>query len=729
MRTTTRTRSSKPLLSTLLVAAVGLAAGSARAQDPSAYGDDYVEADFARVVYLDGTLEARRSAADPGGSPTELLEPNAPLFPGDGFSTGVDGRVELQLAGGSLVRADRLTSLTLLALPTPGAELADNTVLQLTEGVLRLTAFLDEGAEFRIDTPAGSIYLFDDGEFRIEVDPDGTTRLLSRGGIAELSGEGGSVLVRGGTFAELLPGALPTGPDPFNTLQLDEFDAWVQAREDAERRGTRYAEAYEELPQEVRPYYRELDAHGEWVLTADYGYVWYPVRTAPGWRPYLDGRWYYGPRGYFWIGYEPWGWAPYHYGRWTWIGSYGWCWIPGRVFGGAWVAWSWGPSYVGWGPLDYWNRPAYYSAVHYGYYDYRCWTFVRYADFHRPRYARYAVGGDVVGDGLRHAAVVTRPPRVAPDRIAASPVAADVARRSAGADVAARVAVPDPHRRPRESLVDVERRMTRLAASRGATPGRTERAAASSGSRGAGSSTGRFPSRILAGADRAAPDAAGVNDVRGRSARSSRSTAASGAPSDVQDRVSSRGAAPRTPRTTPSVPSLRGAGRGAETRSVGLAPGETEVRRGRSATSPTAPRARSSEQQRTSERMRSLYEQMSRPRTTRQSAAPPTGSRPSTPSRAGSTPSRSRSQGAGTGSNDRSGSRQPQASRGSSNRSGSRQSPSARGSSGGSGSRQPQASRGSSNRSGSRQSPSARGSSNRSGSRRAAPNAGRGRGD
>lgn len=46
---------------------------------------------------------------------------------------------------------------------------------------------------------------------------------------------------------------------------------------------------------------------------------------------------------YVWVSYESWGWAPYHYGRWAFVGSVGWCWVPpvrGSVY--------WGPGYVGW---------------------------------------------------------------------------------------------------------------------------------------------------------------------------------------------------------------------------------------------------------------------------------------------------------------------------------------------------------------------------------------------
>ncbi len=49
------------------------------------------------------------------------------------------------------------------------------------------------------------------------------------------------------------------------------------------------------------------------------------------------------------MSFDPWGWAPYHYGRWAFVARIGWCWVPpaaGDVY--------WGPGYVGWvGTGDY----------------------------------------------------------------------------------------------------------------------------------------------------------------------------------------------------------------------------------------------------------------------------------------------------------------------------------------------------------------------------------------
>jgi hypothetical protein len=69
------------------------------------------------------------------------------------------------------------------------------------------------------------------------------------------------------------------------------------------------------------------------------------------WRPYWYGHWVYTDVGWTWASDEPWGWAVYHYGRWFYDPIYGWVWVPGTVWGPAWVDWRWSDDCVGWAPL------------------------------------------------------------------------------------------------------------------------------------------------------------------------------------------------------------------------------------------------------------------------------------------------------------------------------------------------------------------------------------------
>jgi len=113
-------------------------------------------------------------------------------------------------------------------------------------------------------------------------------------------------------------------------------------------------------------FYDNLGSDGSWVEVADYGYCWQPsiAVSNSSWRPYADGYWAYTDVGWTWVSYEDFGWATYHYGRWTRLRDRGWFWVPGRAWGPAWVSWRTGGDYVGWAPLpprgggeDYDDRP------------------------------------------------------------------------------------------------------------------------------------------------------------------------------------------------------------------------------------------------------------------------------------------------------------------------------------------------------------------------------------
>lgn len=114
-----------------------------------------------------------------------------------------------------------------------------------------------------------------------------------------------------------------------------------------------YEQDYRAYPEEtdISFFYNYLSPHGIWVASSPYGYVWVPRHMGRGWRPYTSGRWLWTDYGWTWISYDPWGWIPYHYGRWGWDKRLGWFWVPGTVWGPAWVTWRWNNLYIGWAPL------------------------------------------------------------------------------------------------------------------------------------------------------------------------------------------------------------------------------------------------------------------------------------------------------------------------------------------------------------------------------------------
>lgn len=59
--------------------------------------------------------------------------------------------------------------------------------------------------------------------------------------------------------------------------------------------------------------------------------MWVPNSVSADWAPYREGHWaWQDPWGWTWIDDAPWGFAPYHYGRWAYVGSQ-WAWVPGPM--------------------------------------------------------------------------------------------------------------------------------------------------------------------------------------------------------------------------------------------------------------------------------------------------------------------------------------------------------------------------------------------------------------
>ena len=146
--------------------------------------------------------------------------------------------------------------------------------------------------------------------------------------------------------------------------------------------------------------------------------MWRPS-VASGWRPYYYGSWARSPRGTLvWVSSEPWGFVPYHYGRWAFTPLYGWVWLPGGAYAPAWVYWAFGPSYVGWAPMGFYDcynpyydwayRPYRDAGFGFGFYgqirlsrtDLTPWTFVGTNGLTTGRIDRAALTTDAIRDRL-----------------------------------------------------------------------------------------------------------------------------------------------------------------------------------------------------------------------------------------------------------------------------------------------------------------------------------------
>ncbi|MBV8742161.1 MAG: FecR domain-containing protein [Sinobacteraceae bacterium] len=242
---------------------------------------------------------------------------NRPLTNGDKIWDDRDSRSEIQLDGSTL----RLSSESAAAI----LDLSDTvTQIQLTAGTLIVRVRrLDDHETYEIDTPNLAFSVLRPGTYRLSVNDAGdATTIRVHEGQGEVTGGGSAVSIRPDEF-DIFSGTDQLTQDQPPAPAQDDFDNWSERRD---TRWARSASARYVSPDVVG--YEDLDDNGAWQSVPEYGQVWFPHRVAPGWAPYHTGHWsYVPPWGYTWIDDEPWGYAPFHYGRWV---SYHdtWGWVP-----------------------------------------------------------------------------------------------------------------------------------------------------------------------------------------------------------------------------------------------------------------------------------------------------------------------------------------------------------------------------------------------------------------
>ena len=302
-----------------------------------------------RVAWLSGSVHLHR--ADSGESSNALL--NWPLTSGDMLSTAAGARSEVQL-GSTSVQLDASTILEFLVVDD------QHVRLRLLAGsvMLRLRS-PDATAEFELSTRDGSFSFPEVGSYRFDAEPSATVATV-HGGRLRFRANDRAIDLSAGQRAQIWN-------DGRTRYQVsapveDGFLQWSAGR------GQRPASAaYDRYVSPEMTGAADLDAHGRWYDSTEYGPVWFPQAVAADWAPYRNGRWIWvDPWGWTWVGDEPWGFAPFHYGRWVVYGG-AWGWVPGTrvarpVYAPALVAWVGSPGAavsvqvgarpaVGWFPL------------------------------------------------------------------------------------------------------------------------------------------------------------------------------------------------------------------------------------------------------------------------------------------------------------------------------------------------------------------------------------------
>ena len=298
--------------------------------------DDDPPSRVARLSYAQGTVSFNPAGTDDWVSAVV----NRPMTTGDKLWTDNGSRAELHL-GAAAIRLASNTGFSFLNLDDR------TTQIRITEGTLNVRVRrLEQDESFEIDTPNLAFSILRPGNYKIDVNEAGDTTVATvRDGEGEVTGGGAAYTVHAretGTFA----GIDQLDADIQRFGDDDDFDRWCGERDHREDHSTssRYVSS------DVIGY-EDLDDNGGWRPVPEYGTVWFPHVTVVGWAPYRYGHWaWIAPWGWTWVDDAPWGFAPFHYGRWVTVrGVWGWvpC-APRGVVGVAYVRPVYAPALVAW---------------------------------------------------------------------------------------------------------------------------------------------------------------------------------------------------------------------------------------------------------------------------------------------------------------------------------------------------------------------------------------------
>jgi hypothetical protein len=279
-----------------------------------------------------------------------------PVAAGEAFWTDYHARLELQVAGLE-ARVDGGSELDIVALDWGVTRLA------LPQGSIDLRIWRVPRGGVGILTAEGEVRIDAPGVYRIDAAPAGPggdfgpLTVMAFQGVALIPSDFGTVAVGAGQALTYFPG-YDVDNRPARSNDLDNWARWRERQEAEWRREEDLWADYTGAG--------ELDQAGDWFNDPALGRVWFP-RVGPDWAPYRFGRWsYVAPWGWTWLDDAPWGFTPFHYGRWARFGDR-WGWVPGRreaepVYAPALVAFvggrGWGLSVgiggglaIGWVPL------------------------------------------------------------------------------------------------------------------------------------------------------------------------------------------------------------------------------------------------------------------------------------------------------------------------------------------------------------------------------------------
>ena len=218
----------------------------------------------------------------------------------------------IALAGGTELTAQEIDQSTITAALSQGEVFLDIAALQQGQSVV-------------IQTPRGTAQITGNGEYEVYAGDSSTpTYITAVTGAIQFTGLGSNTPQAVGAQQTLIVQGTNPVQAQLGAMQQDQF-LTSMLQQTAPPPPPSAAQAPAACAQMTGA--AVLNQYGTWQSQPSVGTVWFP-QVASTWVPYREGRWVYvQPWGWTWVDNAPWGFAPFHYGRWSQFGGR-WGWVP-----------------------------------------------------------------------------------------------------------------------------------------------------------------------------------------------------------------------------------------------------------------------------------------------------------------------------------------------------------------------------------------------------------------